>query len=89
MEIIAIIVGIVKAIPIIDSWFQQFMKFYVETQIANMKQENIEAIRKALLDHDQRPIEKALGVANPGELSLNPNTRVVDSVAGVHKPKAD
>jgi hypothetical protein len=32
MAIISAIVGVIKAVPIIDSWFQQIIAFYMSTQ---------------------------------------------------------
>lgn len=69
MDIISIILGILKAIPIIDSWYQKLSAAYIADAIARMKSENLDAIRKAITNHDQRDLEAAVGNPHPGEVS--------------------
>ena len=63
------ILAIIKAITAIKSMFEQLMALYVQSEIASMKKENVVALRKALNEHDQRDLEKALGNPNPGTSS--------------------
>jgi hypothetical protein len=78
MSVISAILALLKAIPILDSWFQQFFAAYAEHEIANMKAENRDSIRKALAEHDQRDLEKAIGNPNPGEASGDSGVEIVD-----------
>lgn len=79
------ILGLIKAIPILDSWFQQLTALYVEQKLASMRTENREAIRKAVYEHDQRPAEVALGNLHPGEPSGVPGSVIVPTLPGVPK----
>ena len=67
MEIIGGVVAFIKAIPIIDSWFQKLAAAYVAAQIASMKDADRAAIRKAISEFDQREIEKQLGSSTAGK----------------------
>lgn len=75
----ATFLAILKAIPILDSWFQSLMAFYIQTTIASMKQENLNAIKTAIQSHDQRPIETALGSSTAGKLSGDAGATVIDT----------
>jgi len=80
------ILAIIKAIPSIKSLVDSFVSYYVGQQIAAMKKENKDAIRKALNEHDQIDLEKALGNPSAGEVSNNPGTSIIDAPPiGVHK----
>lgn len=70
MTFISIVLSILKAIPIIDSWFQQI----AVARIAELNSENIAAIKKALTERDQRDLEEAIGNPNPGMPSGDPGT---------------
>lgn len=83
MEVFSLILGIVKAIPIVDSWFQQFFVYYFNSQIDKMKEENRLAIAKVINEKDQRDLEKALGSKKAGEASGDPDAVIVDSLPGV------
>lgn len=76
---ISIILGILKVIPILDAWFQALSKAYIEDRIAGMKKENRDAIRKAINEHDQRDLEKAVGNPNPGEASGDAGAQIIDN----------
>lgn len=73
------IIALLKAIPIIDGWFQQLVAAYTASQIASMKKENRDAIRKAIIEHDQRGLEEAIGNPNPGEASGDSGAVIVDA----------
>ena len=79
------ILAIIKAIPIIDSWVQKFVGFYVERQIAALKVEIRNAIKKAVEVQDQRDLEKAVGNANAGEPSGLDGVVTRDDLPGVSK----
>lgn len=85
---LSLLLAILKAIPILDKWFQKLVVAYTQAKIDSMEKENREAIKKALNEHDQRPIETAMGSSTVGEMSGNPGTTVVDSLpnVGVRKP---
>jgi hypothetical protein len=79
MQIIALLLGIAKAVPIIDSWIQQLATAYATQRIADMQKENLDAIRKAIQDKDQRDLEAALGNPHPGEASGDPGAVITDA----------
>ncbi len=79
------ILAVIQAIPAVRDLFERFVSFYVERRIASMKQENRDAIRRAFTEHDQRPLEEALGNPNPGGHSGVPGTQVVDRLPGVNE----
>ncbi len=80
---IAAIISLIKAIPILDKWAQAFITFYVNSQIDGMARENIEALRKAIDDQDQRDLEKAIGNPDDGEPSHLPGTEIRHTLPGV------
>ena len=83
MSVFSIIIAVIKAIPIIKEWFDQLAAYYVEREIANMKTANRESIAKAIKEHDQRDLEKAIGNPNAGEKSNLGGTEIRDSLPGV------
>lgn len=87
MAIFSGIVAFFKAIPVLDSWLQGFVAWYVQREISHMKKEVRDGIRKAITDHDQMDLEKAIGNPNPGSHSGIPSTVVRPSLPGVHKEK--
>ncbi len=86
MEIISLLLGIVKLVPIVDKWIQDFIVAYTNSRIDSMRAENFEAIKSAIEKQDQRNIEKAMGNPNAGLPSNDAGTSVVDSIPGVHEP---
>lgn len=68
------------AIPILKDFVERFITFYVAQQIAHMKQENRDGIRKAVFNHDQRDLEKAVGNPNAGEPTNLPGIELRDSL---------
>lgn len=83
LSIITGIVGLIKAIPVFDSWFQQLAALYVQSAIHSMQKENVDALRKAINEKDQRDLEKAIGNPNHGAPSGYGTIR--DSIPGVPK----
>lgn len=81
----AIFLGILQAlaaIPALAGLFDQFSAWYVAQRISSMKAEDADAIRKAVVDHDQRAIENAIGSTKTGELSGAPGTIVINGPPG-------
>ena len=78
------LVAFFKAIPILNSWLEQFESWYFRTQVASMKKENRDAIKKAIDEQDQRDLEKVLGNPNAGEPSNLPGVEQRNSIPGVH-----
>lgn len=78
MDILAGIIGLIKAIPIVDRWFQQLLVAYTNARIDSMSKENREALRKAFKEHDQRELEKAMGSVQAGQPSGNAGAVIVD-----------
>lgn len=83
MDVIGLLLAIFEAIPIVDGWFQALVREYVKRRIARMKAENLDAIRLAIEEHDQRGLEKAIGNPRPGEPSNLPGVEIHDSLPGV------
>lgn len=83
------VLALIKAIPVFQQWVERFMAWYIERQIAGMRQENRDAIRKAFEQHDTRDLEKAIGNPHAGEPSELPGTVVRDTLPGVHNPSGD
>lgn len=84
---IAAILALLKAIPILDAWFQTLSAAYVQDRIASMEKENLDAIREAIQSHDQRALEKAIGSPTAGQASGDAGAVIVDgSDIGLPKP---
>ncbi len=79
----AAIFAIIKAIPQLMSWVEQFMVWYMEREYANMKQENRDAISKAMSQNDQRPIEQLINPDGAGVASGHAGTVIKKSLPGV------
>ena len=85
MEILSFILGMIKALPIVDKWAERFVTLYINARIDSMRAENFEAIKNAIEKQDQRNIEKAMGNPNAGKASGDAGTSIVDSIPGVHE----
>lgn len=77
------LIGLIKAIPIINGWVQGFITLYVNSAIDRMSAENIAAIKKAIEQHNQIDLEKAVGNPHAGEPSDLPGTVIRDKLPGV------
>jgi hypothetical protein len=75
MVVIDLILAIAKAIPVIDKWLDAL----TVARIESMKKTQREALRKALDEHDQRDLEKAIGSPGAGEPSGNPDSVISDT----------
>lgn len=84
-QLFSLILAILKAIPILQQYFDQFLAWYVEREIASIKKEYRDAIERALASCDQRPIEEVLGNHNAGGIAPHAGTSIVDSLPGVPK----
>lgn len=80
---LSLLLAVFKAIPILQGWFESLVAGYIATQIAQMKDENRAAIKKAIETQDQRDLEAALGNPHPGEASGIPGTQIRDTLPGV------
>lgn len=87
--IISLITSVAKAFPKFKEWWDGLIVAYVETQKASMKKETKEAIRKAIDEDDQRPLEEVIGYSRAGELSGIPGSVVVDALPSVRNPRRD
>lgn len=77
------LVAFFKAIPIVNSWVQTFVVWYVNSQIDAMKAEDVAALKKAVIEKDQRDLEKAIGNPNAGGASGIPGVEHRDTLPGV------
>jgi hypothetical protein len=85
MGIFSAIIAVIKAIPVVDAWFQALITFYVNTQIDRMAAENRAAIKKAIDEKDTRDLEKVIGSPDAGEPSHLPGAVVIDHPPGLPK----
>lgn len=65
-SVLAIIVGILKAIPVLDSWFQQIAEARYKQALADHEQSFTDGMQKLLQSHDQSGLEEAIGSSNAG-----------------------
>lgn len=72
------ILAIFKAVPILNSWFEKLVAAYISHQIDSMKAENVAAIRKVLDEKDQRALEKALASPTAGLPSGDAGSVIID-----------
>ena len=79
LTILNAIIKVFAAVPTLNTWFQELVKLYVQIQGAAMSKENRDAVRKALDEHDQRDMEKAVNSPTAGKISGDPGTVVVDA----------
>lgn len=82
-QVFAFILALLKAVPIIDGWFEDLVAYYVATRLAELKAENREAIQSAFAKQDQRDLEKAIGNPSPGDASGAPGAEIRDHLPGV------
>ena len=75
---ISLILAIAKAVPIINLWIEQLSSAYMVSRMASLKKENLEALRKALNEHDQRDLEKAIGNPHSGEASGDAGSVIIN-----------
>lgn len=80
---ISTIISFIKIIPALKSWFDFFIAEYVKLEVEKMKKEHRDAIKYAIENHDQRPLEKAIGSPKSGKHSGHAGTDVVDSLPNV------
>lgn len=81
----AAIVALIKAIPALKDLWDQLVSFYITTEMNNLKQENRNAILQALIQHDQRAVERALNSPSAGKPSGDAGAVIVDNPPpGVH-----
>ena len=81
------IIAIITAIPALNSMFQTLVTAYTASKLAQMKRENVDAIRKAIYEFDQRNLESAIGSPTPGQPSGDAGAVIIDHPpAGIGVP---
>lgn len=65
-SIIAGIIAIAKAIPALRDILNQLSAAWMAMEYANLRQEQRDAIKKAIGEHDQRDLEKSIGNPKAG-----------------------
>lgn len=65
--ILGIVLGVVKAIPILDSWVKAFFLEYAKRAAASHEKELLAGLITAMRDGDQRALEEALGSDTAGQ----------------------
>jgi aminoglycoside N3'-acetyltransferase len=86
---IELLVSVFKAIPIIWTMIDRFAALWVQFRVWQMREENRDAIRKAIDTKDQRPIENAVGNPGAGKPSGIAGGELRDSLPGVRDPKGN
>jgi hypothetical protein len=81
------IIALASMFKIGKELLDSFAVYYFQKKLAEMKEENRLAIKKAIEEHDQRDIEKALGNPNAGEASYAAGSEIVDHLPGVGGPQ--
>jgi len=84
MTVFGAILALLKAIPALKSWWDEFTAWYVANQIASMKKELSEAIYAASKG-DQRNLEKFIGSPRAGLPSGENGSVIVPSLPNVPK----
>jgi hypothetical protein len=84
MTIFGLILAIIKAIPALKDLFDQFVSWYVDREITNMKEELSHGIFQASMG-DQRNLEKYVGSPRAGLPSGEHGSTIVDELPGVPK----
>jgi len=67
LTIFSMITAGLNALPWFKKFFDLFYVYYAQTQLEKMEKENANAIRKIILELDQREAEKALGSSSAGK----------------------
>lgn len=67
LTILSGIVALLKAVPILDSWFKELLNLYFQMKLEQHDKDFIEAIRKIVFEKDQRDLERAIGSPNAGK----------------------
>lgn len=83
MQIILAIIAFSKTVKIFKDWIDLFVVTYTANEIKDMKKENRDSIKKAILEQDQRDLEKAMGSTKVGLPSGIQGTEIVDHLPGV------
>jgi hypothetical protein len=65
--------GLVKAVPIFDSWVKALALAYSEYALAKKDREFSQAMITLVTKHDQRELEEAIGSPNAGKPTTNPD----------------
>lgn len=81
--VLSIILLVLKAIPSLKSWWDELVSLYITTQIDNIKADNLEAVKIAINQQDQRKLEMAFGNPQAGERSTIAGSQIVNSLPGV------
>lgn len=79
MDFLTAAYGVIKAIPIVDSWFKNLFEFYLQEQIKAHDAEFVKAMDSLINKHDQTDLETAIGSTNAGKPAVNQDG--VDSVS--------
>lgn len=82
-EALAILLALFKAIPSLKSLWDELVAAYVSQEVASIQKANRDAIQKALVDQDQRDLEKAIGSSNAGKEVDATGSEIVDNLPGV------
>lgn len=73
-QLLTILAGIIKIVPILDKWFSLLVSAYTERQKSELKKESVDAVEKMVVEKDQRPVEKLINPEGAGKASNLPGS---------------
>lgn len=68
------ILALLNAVPKLKELWDEALVLYIKNEIKKMREKDIQAIRKAVFEHDQRDLEKQLFGDSSGKTSGIPGT---------------
>lgn len=77
-QLIALIISVARALPIIDKWLGELFSAYQEEKTRRVKAETERTINEAIKDQDQRKIESEQTSGKPSGMG-----DIRDSIPGV------
>lgn len=84
MQFISLLIAIASAVPIIDKWLERLILEYLKYKQDRIKQQNKDAVKDAIENHDQRPLESEQYSGKPSG-----HGTVIDSLPRMRDKKQD
>ena len=82
-NIFSFIIALLRAIPTVRMWWEKLVAYYLQKEIDSIHKRDLEAIRKAIYEHDQRELEREFFNIDPGKPSKIDGIEHRDSLPGV------
>jgi hypothetical protein len=90
-KLLAVILAVINAVPKLKEFWDQLLVLYFQKEVEKLRKRDVEAIRKAISEKDQRDLEKQVFGKDPNYRSGIDGVRIVDklpNVTGVQETKA-